>query len=179
MTTPTRTRAVQAFTLVELLVVMVIISVLAGLLMPVLGRARAKGRDSYCLNNLRQLGIAVVAYTQDYASRLPVAEPRPTTPVDPLQPLPRIRDLLSSYAGGNGGVFKCPNDQPGYFEKEGSSYEWNYSFNGGVIDRLTSHFLALSPDIAPLMYDYDNFHIGKDGNGTKNVLFADGHVAPI
>jgi prepilin-type N-terminal cleavage/methylation domain-containing protein/prepilin-type processing-associated H-X9-DG protein len=169
----------QAFTLIELLVTIAVIAILAGLLFPAIQKARNKGRDTYCLNNLRQLGVAVASYTQDYASHLPAAERLPTIPVDPAAPLPSIRELLSSYVAGSSSVFKCPNDQVGRFAQEGSSYEWNMSFNGALIDKPGLWIISIPPQNAPLMYDYENFHIGKDGNGTKNVLFADGHVGPL
>ena len=169
----------RAFTLLELIVVVAIVGLLAGLLLPVLGRSRARARDAYCLNNLRQLGLAVAAYAQDYGSHLPVAERMPTTPADPAHPLPRIRDLLGSYVESKALVFQCPNDAGNYFGQEGSSYEWNYTFNGTLIDRPGFWVLSIPPETAPLMYDYDNVHLGADTNGTKNVIFADGHAAPL
>ncbi|HUK84151.1 MAG TPA: type II secretion system protein [Verrucomicrobiae bacterium] len=167
-------RFTRGFTLIELLVVIAIIGILAGLLFPVLGRTKAKSRDTYCLNNLRQLGLAVASYAQDYNSRLPAAAENPAIP--PIPPLPRIRDLLSPYVGDNAGVFKCPNDQANWFGKVGSSYEWSALVNGNIIDKPRGGFLSLSPDQTILMFDYENVHIGADSNGTKNALYADGHV---
>jgi len=60
--TPTR-RTDRAFTLVELLVVMGLISVLLSLLLPVVGKARAAARSTACLSNVRQLGMALQLYT--------------------------------------------------------------------------------------------------------------------
>lgn len=59
-------RANPAFTLIELLVVVAIISVLAAILFPVFAQARAKARQTTCLSNLRQLGMAWQMYAQDY-----------------------------------------------------------------------------------------------------------------
>lgn len=58
----------KSFTLLELLIVIFIIALLAGLLMPVLNRGREKARSTQCLNNLRQLGWASSMYSQDNKS---------------------------------------------------------------------------------------------------------------
>ena len=63
----------RAFTLIEILVVIAIIALLAGLLFPVFSRAREEGRKASCLNNMRQLGIAFQQYTADYRGKYPLS----------------------------------------------------------------------------------------------------------
>jgi prepilin-type N-terminal cleavage/methylation domain-containing protein/prepilin-type processing-associated H-X9-DG protein len=59
------------FTLIELLVVIAIIAILAAILFPVFAQARAKARQAACLSNMKQVGIGLMLYTQDYDEVLP------------------------------------------------------------------------------------------------------------
>lgn len=65
------TRSFRGFTLIELLVVITIIMVLAGLLFPVFSRARARAQQESCASNLRQCGIAMRMYRDEWDGRLP------------------------------------------------------------------------------------------------------------
>jgi prepilin-type N-terminal cleavage/methylation domain-containing protein/prepilin-type processing-associated H-X9-DG protein len=66
-----RMRSRQAFTLIELLVVIAIIAILAAILFPVFAQAREKARQAGCQSNLRQIGMGLRLYVEDYDGRLP------------------------------------------------------------------------------------------------------------
>ncbi len=195
---PTR----SGFTLIELLVVIAIIGVLAAMLAPALSRAKGKAKNAICLNQLRQLGMTARMYANDNDNRLPAAELLPTMPIDAQKPLPRIRDLLgatlSQSANTNGAsIFRCPQDNLGMFEKQGSSYEWDTDLNGRKMDETrTSNVrlvkvvvingqpieqineqkeLRFPPETTPLLLDYEDFHPRPPRPG-KNVVYMDGHT---
>jgi len=110
-----RTRA--ALTLVELLVVISIIGVLIALLLPAVQQARAAARRTSCLNNLRQLGLAIAQFTDSHGGRFPRGADDPSNPdswVFTLAPYLESVDLMRI----------CPEDphRQSWLETQGTSY---------------------------------------------------------
>jgi prepilin-type N-terminal cleavage/methylation domain-containing protein/prepilin-type processing-associated H-X9-DG protein len=92
-----------AFTLVELLVVMAIIAVLAGLLLPALAKAKSKGRNIICLNHLKQLDICLHLYATDNEEWL---APNESVPDPAFSPLP----ASASWCPGNARTDATPTN---------------------------------------------------------------------
>ena len=105
---PVRRAPRGGFTLIELLVVVAIIAILAAMLMPALGRAKENARRSYCINNLRQIGLGIELYREDYDGRPPLYL------VDPGRrtsyPGRETKYLEDGYAG-NLNTFICKDDR--------------------------------------------------------------------
>jgi len=76
----------RAFTLIELLVVIAIISILAAILFPVFARARENARRASCMSNMKQLGLGMLMYAQDYDEKLPFLGASSSHQPDPIVP---------------------------------------------------------------------------------------------
>jgi prepilin-type N-terminal cleavage/methylation domain-containing protein/prepilin-type processing-associated H-X9-DG protein len=83
----------SGFTLIELLVVIAIIAILAAILFPVFAQAREKARQTSCLSNLKQTGLAVMQYTQDYDETYPTSTQPSSVPGQNLS----YRQFLQTY----------------------------------------------------------------------------------
>jgi prepilin-type N-terminal cleavage/methylation domain-containing protein/prepilin-type processing-associated H-X9-DG protein len=167
----------SGFTLIELLVVIAVIAILASILFPVFARARENARRSSCQSNLKQVGIAIAQYMQDYDEKtLAVDEDTGYSWFTPLQPYIKSEQ-----------VFRCPS-----LSENPKAAQSDYAINGFFTHSLsiaafqnTAEQIAMGErmkdhdetDYHPWEVDEFEPHLQKDRHfDGSNYLFADGHV---
>ncbi|HEY3333025.1 MAG TPA: DUF1559 domain-containing protein [Capsulimonadaceae bacterium] len=148
-----------AFTLIELLVVIAIIAILAAILFPVFATAREKARQSSCLSNLKQLGLAFGQYTQDADEQFP-----PNTSAVTNDPWPNI---IMPYVKSQA-VFQCPDDT-------------NSQPIGGNLQYLVSYAYSqyFGTAVWLLGAPTQGLSLGKVDNPTTTLFLADGSATPV
>jgi len=151
----------RGFTLIELLVVIAIIAILAAILFPVFAKAREKARQTACLNNQKQMGIAIMMYAQDHDELLPTY------------------NAVWGAIGLDKGVLICPTAG----KKLTNGYVYNNVVSGVALGEIVDPTAVLltadgittsvtdEKNVAFLPGDVDMRHAGKYIGG-----YVDGHV---
>jgi len=197
-------RGGRAFTLVEVLVVIVIISVLGSLLMPALISANSMAKKSTCYNNLREIGILISIYCGDNFMWLPIAHPRFAENYAYAKVSGFAYDLKDSIPGYpilRDTVFDCVELAPERYSypltKGINEYAWNSYFMGdkegapSYTQRKRLAFFKKPSANLCIAERYDgsgsqdqewkytqyNYTLGNFRHGTRsNLLFLDGHT---
>lgn len=184
----------KKFSLIELLVVIAIIGILASLILPALGKARAKSRQAVCKSQHNQMGMATYMYTEDNDNYMPSASSLNTTS--------RLgwKDHLVEYLAGEvhrdytgAAPFRCPDTkvETGFINQEaGTTYNikfGDFRFNSKPAVKITD--IENSVETAVIADSIDDTSwvdvsynlpsenaIGDRHDGSLNLLWSDGHV---
>jgi prepilin-type N-terminal cleavage/methylation domain-containing protein/prepilin-type processing-associated H-X9-DG protein len=192
----------RGFTLIELLVVIAIIAILAAILFPVFARARENARRSSCQSNLKQIGLGMTQYTQDYDEKLPpIGTSSPANTAGAYGSwAQRIQPYIKSTQ-----LFACPSNGASRTQRDaavldfpaiprGYAANWHYLSNRGdspnaesIIQSPSQKIMVaenISNEVGTAAFDF-NATNGFPNNGfanhllTMNCLFGDGHVKAL
>lgn len=190
----------SAFTLIELLVVIAIIAILAAILFPVFARARENARKSSCASNLKQIGLGIAQYNQDYQRFVAYGQNEDNNP----------RVLLNPYIKSNQ-IWVCPSETDPDVQAMTSGRNVSYMLNNQLASHQDADItrpveIVVTHDASPgelgwtegntwdggKTTDWPHLRTtgsangnGKESyllpwfqrhNGTFNVLYYDGHV---
>jgi prepilin-type N-terminal cleavage/methylation domain-containing protein/prepilin-type processing-associated H-X9-DG protein len=180
----------RGFTLVELLIVIGIIAVLASLLLTVRSRASDQAAKAQCLNNLRQLGLAMTMYAQDNDQAFPYGSPLDNSPPGDAKadwihwqvPVNRQEEeinnsALARYVKARGSVYQslmlCPSDDPD--NHKAGNYRYSYSMNYMMSsDRGKIYNHGATPRVTAINRPSDKILLAEENERTIN----DGYWVP-
>ena len=184
----------SAFTLIELLVVIAIIAILAAILFPVFAQAREKARAITCLSNMKEIGLGITMYVQDYDEVLPVTAGYDTSWNDASTWDTEIAPYIGQgkiAPKATPGIFKCPDDSiartppengntiRSYAETNAMTGGW-FDTNGGVPCGIKGTTLASidapADTIAIAERPSAKNHIGNNDCGTVESPYRQSNI---
>ena len=188
----TRGQTKRAFTLIEIIVVIAILALLAALLSPIFFHARKQARNSACLSNLRQLGLATQVYENDFDGHLPAEDPGYI--VYDRGAAAHIHNPLEKY-GMIPPLFRCP--EAGKWYITATDYDIRFVLMPlflSPINGVAADNLRLEPEPGTVLAfchwhleDAEHINYGQNPDGSLfwrnkgffNVLRADGSVSKV
>lgn len=201
---PRRVRGVGArggFTIIELLVVIAVISVLLGIILPVIPRVRDAALRAGCASNQRQVGMGIEAYKGNHNLKFPEARYMPDPWITSFDEMDSLNEALEDYIEDDE-LYKCPGDEEVYdveytdadgrLKKGKSSYSYFTVLSGRTFEESFFHArLSWRTTDHPVLQDYDGtnleYHTSLPDGETavvnpgffhrkRNILYVDGHV---